>query len=181
MGGCYFHANYGYHLSFPRIVFAIIFITIWGNNFEFLILVYSIIGIPYFARLMRTNVIGEKVQPYITAGKVSGAKNFRLLFRHILPNCMQSIIVGASYNISRNILGLAVLGFLRYGDIGWIEWGYDVSTVFHFQVGLTYFQGARFAAWAVAYPCLMILIAVLGFLLLGDSLSEVGLLKQEKL
>lgn len=117
-------------LSFPGIVFAIIFMAIWGTDFVTLIIIYSIMGIPYFARIMRTNVTQEKVLPYITAGKVSGAKNFRILFRHILPNCVQPFIVAASYNISRNILSLAVLGFLRYTgtyylsgvfDIGWIE------------------------------------------------------------
>ncbi|MHA1822290.1 MAG: ABC transporter permease, partial [Promethearchaeota archaeon] len=86
-------------LSFPGIIFAMIFITIWGNDFVTLIIIYSIIGIPYFARIMRTNVLREKVLPYITAGKVMGAKNSRILFRHILPNCLHSVIVAASYNI----------------------------------------------------------------------------------
>ena len=98
-------------LSFPGIIFAIIFITIWGSDFVILIIIYSIMGIPYFARLMRTNVSSQKVLPYITAGRVAGAKNFRILFRHIMPNCLQSIIVGSSHNIGRNIISLAVLGF----------------------------------------------------------------------
>ncbi|MHA1241534.1 MAG: ABC transporter permease, partial [Promethearchaeota archaeon] len=162
-------------LSFPGVIFAIIFITIWGADYIILIVVYSIIGIPYFARLIRTNVIREKVRPYINAGKVGGAKNFRILFRHILPNCLQSVIVATSYNISRNILSLAVLSFLRYGGTGWIEWGLDISTVLRFQASLIY------SPWAIVYPCLMILISVIGFLLLGDSLSDAGLLKQERL
>ncbi|NVM45994.1 MAG: ABC transporter permease [Candidatus Lokiarchaeota archaeon] len=171
-------------LSFPGIIFAIIFMVIWGSDFVTLIIIYSIIGIPYFARIMKSNVTKEKVLPYINAGKVAGAKNFRLLFRHILPNCLQSVIIGSSYNICRNILGLAVLGFLRYSgnwhlvsvnDIEWIEWGYDISIVL--------LASGRFgyAPWSVFYPSLMILIAVIGFLLLGDSLSDIHLLKQEKL
>ncbi|MFW9774028.1 MAG: ABC transporter permease [Candidatus Thorarchaeota archaeon] len=162
-------------LSFPSVIFALIFIVIWGKDYETLIFIFSIMGIPIFARLMRTNVIGEKVQPYITAGKVSGAKSFRLLFRHILPNCMQSIIVSASYTVGRNILGVAVLGFLRTGGISWIEWGYDISIVLRIQGRITY------GPWAIGYPCLMILISVIGFLILGDSLSDIGLLKKEKL
>lgn len=159
-------------LSFPGVVFAIIFITIWGGDFIILILIYSIIGIPYFARIIRTNVIKEKELPYITAGKVAGAKNFRLLFRHILPNCTQSLIIAASYNIGRNILSLAVLGFLRLGDIAWIEWGFDIAqSIDMFSI----------APWAAFYPSLMILIAVAGFLLLGDTLTDINLLKQETL
>jgi ABC-type dipeptide/oligopeptide/nickel transport system permease subunit len=88
---------------------------------------------------------------------------------------LQSVIGAASYNISRNILSLAVLGFLRYSNIGWIEWGYDIAIVLFFQSRVTT------APWALIYPCLMILIAVLGFLLLGDSLGDIRLLKQEKL
>ena len=162
-------------LSFPTIVFAIIFITIWGRDFEVLIIIYSIIGVPFFARIMRTNVIREKVLSYIPAGRVSGAKNFRILFKHILPNCLQSVIVGISYNVSRNILSLAVLGFLRYGGTIWVEWGYDISLVLFFQSRLIT------APWAIIFPCLAILIAVVGFLLLGDSLSDVSLLKKERL
>jgi len=162
-------------LSFPGIIFAIIFITIWGGDYIVLIVIYSIIGIPFFARLIRTNVIREKVSPYINAGKVAGAKNFRILFKHILPNCLQSITVPISYNISRSILSLAVLGFLRLGNTEWIEWGQDVATVLGYQASLTY------APWAIAFPCLMILLSVIGFLLLGDSLSDAGLLKRERL
>ena len=162
-------------LSFPSVIFALIFLVIWGKDYETLIIIFSIMGIPTFARLMRTNVIGEKSRPYITAGKVSGAKSYRLLFRHILPNCMQSIIVSASYTIGRNILGLAVLGFLRTGGISWIEWGYDISIVLRVQGRITY------GPWAVGFPCLMILIAVIGFLILGDSLSDIGLIKKERL
>jgi ABC-type dipeptide/oligopeptide/nickel transport system permease subunit len=171
-------------LSFPGVIFAIIFIIIWGGDFIFLIIIYSIIGVPYFARIIRTNVIKEKELPYITAGKVAGAKDKRILFRHILPNCVQSLTIATSYNIGRNILSLAVLGFLRVGDviksssyiimnnIGWIEWGFDIAlSVDMFSI----------APWAALYPSIIILIAVSGFLLLGDSLSDISLLKQETL
>ena len=159
-------------LSFPGVVLAIVFLTIWGKDYINLIIVYSIIGIPYFARLIRTIVLKEKELPYIAAGKVSGAKNFRIIFRHILPNSSQPLIVAASFNISRNILSLAVLGFLRLQGIGWIEWGFDIATAINYLTT---------APWATLYPSLMILISVLSFLLLGDSLSNVSSLRQEKL
>lgn len=159
-------------LSFPGVVFAIIFITIWGRDFTILVLIFSIIGIPYFARIIRTSVVKEKELPYIDAGRVAGAKNFRLLFRHILPNCLQPIIVNASFNVARNILTLSVLAFLRTGGVSWIEWGYDIVYMLdHLYI----------APWAAFFPTIMIFLSVLGFLLLGDSLSEIGLLKHEKL
>ena len=159
-------------LSFPGVVFAIIFLTIWGRDFLILILIYSIIGMPYFARLIRTVVLREKELPYIAAGKVAGAKNFRIIFRHILPNCSHPLIVAASFNIGRNILSLAVLGFLRFQGIDWIEWGLDISIAINYLTA---------APWATLYPSLMILLSVLSFLLLGDSLSDVDSHRLEKL
>jgi peptide/nickel transport system permease protein len=158
-------------LSFPGVVFAIIFITIWGRDFTIVVLIFGIIGIPYFARIVRTSVIKEKELPYIDAGRVAGAKNYRLLFRHILPNCLQPIIVNTSFNVARNILILSVLAFLRTGG-GWIDWGYDIVIMLDHLYE---------APWAALFPTLMIFLSVLGFLLLGDSLSEIGLLKHEKL
>ncbi|TFG18196.1 MAG: ABC transporter permease [Promethearchaeota archaeon] len=158
-------------LSFPGVVFAIIFITIWGTDFTIVVLIYGIIGIPFFARIIRTNVLKEKELPYIDAGKAVGAKNRRILFRHILPNCLQPIIVNVSFNVARNILSLSVLAFLRSGG-GWIDWGYDIALMINYIYA---------APWAAFFPTLMIFLSVLGFLLLGDSLSEIGLLTSEKL
>jgi len=108
-------------LSFPGMVFAIFFLTIWGTDFLILVIVDTLMGVPYFTRLIRTIVIKEKELPYIAAGKVSGAKTFRINFKHILPNCAQHLIVAASFNVSRSILSLAVLRFLKLEEIGWIE------------------------------------------------------------
>ena len=159
-------------LSFPGVVFAIVFVMIWGRSFIHLVLIYTLIGTPYFARLVRTNVLKEKELPYIASGRVSGAKNLRIIFRHILPNCFLPLIVAASFNIGRNILSLAVLGFLRYGGVGWIEWGLDIARAIN-----DFYR----APWAVLYPSLMISISVIGFLLVGDGLSDVNLIRQENL
>jgi ABC-type dipeptide/oligopeptide/nickel transport system permease subunit len=159
-------------LSFPGVIFAIVFIVILGRSFYILLIIYGLIGMPYFARLVRANVLKEKELPYVAAGKVSGAKNIRVIFRHILPNCILPLIVAVSFNIGRNILSLAILGFLRYGGVGWIEWGYDISLAINSFLK---------APWAVFYPGLMISLSVIGFLLVGDGLSETSLMGQELL
>ena len=74
-----------------------------------------------------------------------------------------------------SILSLAVLSFLRYRGIEWIEWGFDISLV------ITSYNRMIYAPWAVLYPSFMILISVLSFLVIGDSLTDIWLLKQEKL
>lgn len=159
-------------LSFPGVVFAIVFITILGKSFYILLIIYSLIGMPYFARLVRTSILKEKELPYVTSGKVAGAKSLRIIFRHILPNSTLPIIVAVSFNIGRNILSLAVLGFLRYGGTGWIEWGFDIARAIN-----NFYK----APWAVLYPSLMISLSVIGFLLIGDSLSDFRLMGQEGL
>jgi len=159
-------------LSFPGVIFAIVFIVILGKSFFILLIIYGLIGMPYFARLVRTNVLKEKDLPYVASGKVAGAKSFRIIFRHILPNCTLPLIVAISFNIGRNILSLAVLGFLRYGGVGWIEWGLDISRAINSILK---------APWAVFYPALMISLSVIGFLLVGDGLSENGFMGQEVL
>ena len=159
-------------LSFPGVIFAIVFITIWGKSFVYLIIIYSLIGMPYFARLVRSSVLKEKLVPYVASGRVAGAKNFRIIFKHILPNCSLPLIIAASFNIGRNILSLAVLGFLRYGGVGWIEWGYDIAlAINNFYI----------APWAVLWPSLMISISVVGFLLIGDGLADANLISRESL
>jgi peptide/nickel transport system permease protein len=159
-------------LSFPGVIFAIVFIVILGRSFYILLIIFGLIGMPYFARLVRTNVLKEKELPYVAAGKVSGARSLRILFRHILPNCILPLIVAVSFNIGRNILSLAVLGFLRYGGVGWIEWGNDISLAINNFLR---------APWAVFYPGLMISLSVTGFLFMGDGLSENSLMGQEVL
>ena len=157
-------------LSFPGVVFAVFVMLIWGSDYLILIITYSIIGVPYFARIIRSNIVKEKELPYIVAARVSGAKSFRIIFRHILPNCLLPLIVAASFNIARNILSLAILGFLRISNIGWIEWGYDIALSLNRLYSAT---------WAVFYPALMILLSSVGFLLFGDSLADIGLLRKE--
>ena len=159
-------------LSFPGVVFAILFILIFGSDFVILNVAYSIIGIPIYARLIRTEMIKEKELPYIAAAKVAGAKKFRIIFRHILPNCIIPLVVAASFNIGRNVLSLAVLGFLRYGAIGWIEWGYDIA------LAINYFY---IAPWAILYPALMIVMTSVSFLLIGDSFTDNDIINREEL
>ena len=152
-------------LAFPGLILVAIFISILpgGVRIENIMVAYGILGIPYYARLIRGNVLQARNLPYVEAARVAGAGNWRIMFRHILPNCIQPVIISLTFNIGGIILSLAGLSFLGFSDPRMVEWGNDLNH-------------ARFllqtAPWASIYPGFMILMTVLGFMLLGDGLRD---------
>jgi len=149
--------------AFPGLIFAIVLVGILGRKMEFIILAYGILGIPYYSRLIRASVLQAKELPYVDAARVSGAKNWRIMFRHIMPNCIQPIIISFTFDIGGVILSFAGLAFLGYSDPHLIEWGRDID------IGRGHLVNAP---WASFWPGLMIIFTVLGFMLIGDGLRD---------
>jgi len=150
-------------MAFPSLVLALVIIRIAGARVEYILMVWGILGIPFYARLIRGNVLQARELPYVQAAKVSGSGNWRIMFRHILPNTIQPIIISFTFNIGGVILGLAALSFLGLGDASLVEWGNDIA----FARGNLYT-----APWASLWPGFMILFTVLGFMLVGDGLRD---------
>ncbi|KKK94994.1 hypothetical protein LCGC14_2677270 [marine sediment metagenome] len=150
-------------LAFPGLILILVFISIWGQQLEYFMLAYGILGIAGYSRLIRGSVLQSKELPYIQAAKVVGAKNWRIMFRHILPNCIQPVIISFTFDIGGIILSLAGLSFLGYGDADLIEWGYDIAIARDRMYD---------APWAMLWPGVMIVITVLGFMLVGDGLRD---------
>lgn len=150
-------------LAFPGLILILVFIAIWGPQMEFFILAYGILGIAGYSRLIRGSVLQSKELPYIDAARVAGAKRWRIMFRHVLPNSIQPVIIAFTFDIGGIILSLAGLSFLGYGDATLIEWGNDIA------VGRVHLYDAP---WAAIWPGFMILITVLGFMLVGDGLRD---------
>jgi len=150
-------------LAFPGLILAMVFIAIWGQRIEYIMLAWGILGIPFYSRLIRGNVLQARELPYVEAAKVAGAGNWRIMFRHILPNCIQPVIISFTFEIGGIILSLAGLAFLGYSDPMMIEWGRDVDIGRHHLYD---------APWASLWPGLMILVTVLGFMLMGDGLRD---------
>lgn len=149
--------------AFPALIFALVLVGILGRTLSNIILAYGILGIPYYARLIRGSVLQAKELPYVQAARVAGARNWRIMFRHILPNCIQPIIISFTLDIGGVILSFAGLAFLGYSDPHLIEWGRDID------IGRGHIVNAP---WASLWPGLMIIITVLGFMLLGDGLRD---------
>jgi peptide/nickel transport system permease protein len=150
-------------LSFPGLMLAMIILSIWDRRMEYIILAYGVIGIPIYARLIRGSVLQARSLPYIEAARVAGAGNWRIMFKHILPNCIQPVIIAFTFDIGGIILSLAALSFLGYGDYRLIQWGTDISDARYHIID---------TPWASLGPGVMILISVIGFMLLGDGLRD---------
>lgn len=150
-------------LAFPGLVLALVFVAIFGRTIENIMFVYGVLGIPYYARLIRGNVLQARELTYVKAARVAGAKDGRIMFRHILPNCIQPIIISLTFDIGTMVLSLAALSFLGFSDPTLVEWGNDIANA------RTHLYDAP---WASMAPGFMILVCVLGFMLVGDGLRD---------
>lgn len=101
--------------SFPAVLLAILFITIFEPSVITLVLTIALVNFPYFARIVRSNVLAIKETNYIEATRAFGAGPIYLLFRSILPNCVSAIIVQFSLLTANAILLEAGLSFLGLG------------------------------------------------------------------
>jgi len=148
-------------LAFPGLIFAMAMLAIWGSSIEKMILILGVIGIPFYSRLMKASVLRVKEMEYISSAKVSGAKNRRILFRHILPNSFEPILISISFDIGRLIISISILSFLGFSDFRIILWGEHIINANIWQ-----------APWVSFWPSVAIITTALGFMLLGDGLRD---------
>jgi len=151
-------------LAFPSLLLALVLVTILGPSLFNAMLAIALVLVPHFARLVRAAVMVEKSHDYVTASKVAGAGNLRLMFLTILPNCLAPLIVQATLSFSNAILEAAALGFLGLGaQPPTPEWGTMLASAREFILR---------APWVVTFPGLAILITVLAINLMGDGLRD---------
>ncbi len=151
-------------LAMPSILLAMVIVTILGQSLTNAIIAVSIVYIPQYARILRAAVLKVRELDYVTASKVIGASNSRILFTTILPNCLAPLIVQATLGIGAAILDAAGLSFLGLGaEIGEPEWGAMLNENREL---------IRRAPLAVTAPGIAIFLIVLGFNLLGDALRD---------
>lgn len=151
-------------MAFPSILLAIALVAVLGPSLQNAMIAVGIVGIPQFARIVRSAVLSVKETEYVEAAKSIGAKNGRILAQHVLPNCTAPIIVQATLGIGTAILDAAGLSFLGLGaQPPTPEWGAMLSD------GRNALQNSP---WVVAFPGLAIFLVVLGFNLFGDGLRD---------
>ena len=151
-------------LAIPSILLAIAIMAALGPGIEKAVVAIGLVAIPEYARIVRSEILSIKENDYVAAARVIGDSNFKIVFKHVLPNVLPSIIVRATLGISTAILDAAALGFLGLGvQPPAAEWG-DM-------LGRGRNELFR-APWLMIFPGLAITLTVLAFNLLGDGVRD---------
>jgi peptide/nickel transport system permease protein len=151
-------------LAFPYILLAIVIVAYLGPSLRNAMIAIGITYVPRFARIVRGSVLEECEKDYVVAARAIGAKDWRIIFVAILPNCLGPLIVQTTLGFASAILDAAALSFLSLGaQPPTPEWGAMIA-----QSRALILR----ASWVMTFPGLAILFAVLGFNLLGDGLRD---------
>ena len=151
-------------LAFPYLLLAIVVVAYLGPSLENAMMAIGITYVPRFARIVRGSVLEECEKDYVMAAKAVGAKDWRIIFIAILPNCLGPLIVQTTLSFASAILDAAALSFLGLGaQPPTPEWGAMIARSRALILR---------ASWVMTFPGIAILMAVLGFNLLGDGLRD---------
>ncbi len=152
------------YLSFPYILIAIVWAALVGTDLKNLIIIVAVRGWVEFARVTRGQSLAIREREYITAVRGLGARDLRIVLRHILPNTLASILVVAGFQLGRLILLEATLSFLTIGiRPPTPAWGSMLSDARNYLSQ---------AWWTVFFPGMTISLVVMATNLLGDSLRD---------
>lgn len=151
-------------LAFPGIILAIVIAGILGPSLGNIMIALAAVGWTQYARVIRGSVLSVKEQEFVTASKLVGTSTPRVIIRHVIPNVISPVVVLATMDMATVVLATAGLSFLGLGaQPPTPEWGTMLSD------GRSYL---RHAWWIVNFPGLAIMVTVLGFNILGDSLRD---------
>lgn len=150
--------------SFPDILLAIAIVAILGPGITNVIIAVAVFTVPSFARIIRSATISVKESLYVEVARSIGCKNWRILWIHVFPGTIQSVIVNFTMRVGTAILAASSLSFLGFGaNVTQPDWGAMLS------------QGRNYlntAPHIVLFPGILIFLTVLAFNLLGDGLRD---------
>lgn len=150
--------------SIPALILALVFMAVFGASIVNLFIAYGIIGIPGYARVMRSEVFSIREEQYIDAAKTAGLPTWKILLREVIPNGLAAVVVQATLSMGGVIIGAAALSFLGFGvQPPTASWGRMLSDAR---------QALLIAPWVAAAPGMMIFLTVMGFNMLGDGLRD---------
>ncbi|ODT13996.1 MAG: peptide ABC transporter permease [Kaistia sp. SCN 65-12] len=152
-------------MAFPAVLLAIGIAAALGPSAATAIIALAVVYIPRTARVVRASILVARELDYVQAARAAGARDGRILWHHIMPNCMAPLIVQLSFVFAYAVLSEAVLSFLGLSAPPTVpSWGVLIAE------GRTYL---REAAWLTVIPGIAIAVTVLGLNLLGDGLRDV--------
>ncbi len=151
-------------LAFPSLILAMAISAILRPNLTNALLAIAVTSWPVYARIARAQALSLRAREYIEAARAEGARDTRILARHLVPNAVAPILVQATLDVGNIILISAGLSFIGFGaQPPTPEWGLMVS------------EGRRFLMdqwWIATFPAMAILFLVLGFNLVGDGVRD---------
>lgn len=151
-------------LAFPDLLLALAIIAVLGPGLLNAMLAVGIAFIPSFMRLTRSGVLATRELSYVEATRALGGSNFRILFFHILPNTLRTLLVLVTLGIGSAILAGAALSFLGLGaQPPTPEWGSMLNAGQKF---------IRQGWWLTVFPGLGIFLTILSINLIGDAVSD---------
>ena len=151
--------------AFPGLLLALSLVAITGGTVLNIILVVGVVGTPWVARVIRSQVLSLREREFIVAVRGLGARPGRIMLKHLLPNCLAPVIVQASLGIAAAILLEAALSFLGVGvQPPTPTWGGMLRHAF---------ETVSQAPWLTVSPGVVIFLVVLAFNFFGDALRDV--------
>jgi peptide/nickel transport system permease protein len=151
-------------LAFPIFLLAIVVMVILEPSTTNVVIALGIVRVPIYARVVRSSVLSVKENEYIEAVRALALSPLRVLFRHILPNCMAPIIVTSTLSVATSILIESSLSFLGLGtQPPTPSWGWDL------KANLVFID---MNPWIIIFPGLAIFLTTLAFNMLGDGLRD---------
>jgi peptide/nickel transport system permease protein len=152
-------------MSFPMLLLALAIVAGLGANLQNAMIAIAVAGTPVYVRLVRSLVLSLREREFVTAAHAIGASRTRIVLRHILPNCVSTVIVMGTLDVGLKINATAALSFLGLGtQPPTPDWGTMLAS------GRTF---VTLAPHVAVVPGLAILVTVLGINLLGDGLRDI--------
>jgi peptide/nickel transport system permease protein len=150
--------------AFPNFIIAVYLVAVFGTGLTNVIVAISLAFVDDFARIARGMVLSIKEEQYVAAARTVGVPQFRIMWRHILPNATAPLIVQATVSVSYAILGEATLSFLGLGvEADTPTWGLVLADARSF---------VSRAWWLGVFPGLAIVLTVLSINFIGDALRD---------
>jgi peptide/nickel transport system permease protein len=149
--------------TIPSFVLAIVLVAILGPSIRNVIIAIAVISWPAMARLVRGEFLATRSREFVQGCILLGMSDARVILKHVLPNCLSSIVVTGSLMVATAILTESGLSYLGLGDPNVMSWGFMIGS------GRSFLQTAW---WLSAIPGVAILMTVLAINLVGDGLND---------
>lgn len=149
-------------MCFPRFILVLVVVAMWSRDIFVITFVLGLVGWADTARLVRGEFLAQSVRDYVSATRALGLPRWRIMFRHILPNTITPLLIGATFGIAGAVGAESGLAFLGLGDLSAATWGGLLN------------QGRNniTCAWLIYFPGLGIFVLVALLNLIGNGLRE---------